>query len=671
MIESIARRERFDTQTSASPCYVWAVPQKPVSVHLSCELIDRLEREAVESFRSLTSRGSEIGGLLLGSVSPGTPAVVTIEDYEPVGCDYARGPLYRLSGGDLARLERAMEQRGTSPGPRVVGFYRSHTRKGLSLDAEDLAFFEARFRDPSNIALLIRPFATKASVGAIFIWEDGSVRGDASYLEFPFRSAQLPAGAPAHQAEVPESGPAVTTTPAPVAPKGPVRAQIVPIATRREIVMPAPVAAPVSTKSPTPELPAKDPAAEVSAAPAEAPSPEPAEAPRENTSEAPRTEAKSVPPAETLPAPEPRAVTREPELREPLFHDASPAVEPEQASPEPEFDAPARSGKLLWIIGAAAAVAVTLVLLLVYPGFLRTGGKQPEPAPAPVIARQDASPLSLRVERTADELLLTWNRDSSAIQQATTALLSISDGARHENYKMELEELRKGSIVYMPQTPDVSFRMEVMNSRGEKTGSELVRVLRTSPMPAETKTAAGGKPVPEPQAAAAEPETKNVEPARPAPKAAKPFQMEPLAGRLRPARVEDVPEAPTLHGSAGSPSPVLNLGGGSAVPAPPARVPSSPSTPMGGKIVQAQLISRREPEYPTLARQSGVKGAVTLEALIGKDGKVKNVRVISGHPLLQRAAADAVKQWIYRPTMLNGVPVDSPTQIVLNFVGPR
>jgi hypothetical protein len=87
MIESTLRAERFDPQSSAAPSYTWAVPQKPVAVRIPFALIDRLEHEAVESFRSLRSRGSEIGGLLLGYVSPGDPAVVSLEDYELVECD--------------------------------------------------------------------------------------------------------------------------------------------------------------------------------------------------------------------------------------------------------------------------------------------------------------------------------------------------------------------------------------------------------------------------------------------------------------------------------------------------------------------------------------------------------------------------------------------------------
>ena len=67
----------------------------------------------------------------------------------------------------------------------------------------------------------------------------------------------------------------------------------------------------------------------------------------------------------------------------------------------------------------------------------------------------------------------------------------------------------------------------------------------------------------------------------------------------------------------------------------------------------------------------GVKGVVELTATIGTDGKVKSVKVDKGHPLLTKAAIDAVMQWVYRPTLLNGQPVQNDTKITLNFLGER
>src|SRR5579872_4048455 len=193
MLDSTARAERLDLASAEAAFFSWEVAQKPVAVRLPFSLIDRLESEAVENFRSLTSRGSEIGGLLFGGIASGTPSIVTLADYELITCDYNRGPLYRLSDADLGRFEQAIEKRAGGAGPRVVGFFRSHTRKGLALDAEDLAFFEPRFLDPQNLVLLIRPFATKASTAGIFIRENGRISSETSYLEFPFRTSELAA----------------------------------------------------------------------------------------------------------------------------------------------------------------------------------------------------------------------------------------------------------------------------------------------------------------------------------------------------------------------------------------------------------------------------------------------------------------------------------------------
>jgi protein TonB len=88
------------------------------------------------------------------------------------------------------------------------------------------------------------------------------------------------------------------------------------------------------------------------------------------------------------------------------------------------------------------------------------------------------------------------------------------------------------------------------------------------------------------------------------------------------------------------------------------------------QVQQAQLVSRRNPDYPPLAKQAGAHGEVVLMAVIGADGKVKDVKVVQGHPLLRNAAVAAVKQWVYKPTFLNGKAVESESRIVLNFM-PR
>jgi periplasmic protein TonB len=84
--------------------------------------------------------------------------------------------------------------------------------------------------------------------------------------------------------------------------------------------------------------------------------------------------------------------------------------------------------------------------------------------------------------------------------------------------------------------------------------------------------------------------------------------------------------------------------------------------------VQSGLLVRKvNPSYPPLARQARIQGTVILQAEISKDGNITNLQLISGHPMLAPAAIEAVKQWKYRPYLLNGEPVEVETTIQVNF----
>jgi periplasmic protein TonB len=87
----------------------------------------------------------------------------------------------------------------------------------------------------------------------------------------------------------------------------------------------------------------------------------------------------------------------------------------------------------------------------------------------------------------------------------------------------------------------------------------------------------------------------------------------------------------------------------------------------GGEVQHANLVHQVKPTYPPLARTVRVQGRVVLEAIIDREGRVENLKVLSGHPLLIPAAFEAVQQWRYRPTLLNGQPVEVLTQVTVNF----
>jgi len=82
---------------------------------------------------------------------------------------------------------------------------------------------------------------------------------------------------------------------------------------------------------------------------------------------------------------------------------------------------------------------------------------------------------------------------------------------------------------------------------------------------------------------------------------------------------------------------------------------------------EGDLIHKIQPTYPALARSARIQGIVVLQAVISKQGTIENVTVLTGHPLLIPAAIAAVRQWRYRPYILNNEPVEVETQITVNF----
>jgi TonB family protein len=100
-----------------------------------------------------------------------------------------------------------------------------------------------------------------------------------------------------------------------------------------------------------------------------------------------------------------------------------------------------------------------------------------------------------------------------------------------------------------------------------------------------------------------------------------------------------------------------------------------PATPERVRVSQAVmaglLLTKVPPEYPPDAKDERIQGVVLMKANIDKEGSVSNIQLISGHPLLAPAAIEAVKQWKYRPYLLNGAPVEIETQIQVNFTLAR
>jgi protein TonB len=117
-------------------------------------------------------------------------------------------------------------------------------------------------------------------------------------------------------------------------------------------------------------------------------------------------------------------------------------------------------------------------------------------------------------------------------------------------------------------------------------------------------------------------------------------------------------------GVAPPPPPPLPKTVATAPPPPPAAIRQ---VTVGGDVEEAMLLQKTPPAYPQLARQGRIHGSVVLKAIIGTDGRIKNLTAISGHPLLVDAAMSAVRYWLYKPTVLDGAPVEVNTEIVVRF----
>lgn len=232
------------TSTPAHGSYVWEVPEKPVSIHIALDVVDLLGMEVLRAFSSVPKRGAETGGLLLGTAEYADGrTVVRIRNFELVPCEYRFGPSYLLSEGDRQAFDAAFRshEAARQGEDRVVGYFRSHTRDGLSLGKEDLSLCRQLFSAPESIVLLVKPFATRVSMAGFLFYENGTFQ-DEPYVQFPFRRRDLTRlhGGTDRAAEEP---------PAPVR-LPPARQE----ADGREIARPHAVPAPAAISPPVPEV---------------------------------------------------------------------------------------------------------------------------------------------------------------------------------------------------------------------------------------------------------------------------------------------------------------------------------------------------------------------------------------------------------------------------------
>jgi TonB family protein len=327
----------------------------------------------------------------------------------------------------------------------------------------------------------------------------------------------------------------------------------------------------------------------------------------------------------------------------------------------------------MWIWGGSSAAAlVVLSGLLYFLGLHRT--KSPVTA-----SSKNSSALSFRVERSAGELFLTWNKDADVIHDATQAVLAIADGERHQSVRLDQAQLRHGRIVYLSYNPEINFQLKVTGRKPSQTQSEFVRVLRVSPWATPPPPASPPKPALRTKATNALAHVSSKPSEAPGAGLAKaPNEAAAQTGYLvrssGPASALDLPDAPVL--TFGPQVQAALMPGSMVAPAGTSlsafqlsmiAPPDIPQPRVGGQASEARILSQTSPEYPLAAKQARVQGSVVVRAVIGVNGHVKLAKALSGPPLLQNPAVAAVRRWVYQPATLNGIAVESETRIELKF----
>jgi len=187
------------THSPAEPeSYTWACPGAPVRIHLPLSLVELMGREVKRAFESVPAHSVEIGGLLLGTAGFASNPVIEVKNFEPFLSEYRTDHKFILSEADERKLEKVVAAHAGNPadGLKVVGFYRSHIREGLSLSQHDISLAQKYFNDPTQVFLLIKPADGGSSTAGFFFWDNRRIDSQFSYMEFPFETRQLTAANP-------------------------------------------------------------------------------------------------------------------------------------------------------------------------------------------------------------------------------------------------------------------------------------------------------------------------------------------------------------------------------------------------------------------------------------------------------------------------------------------
>lgn len=338
-----------------------------------------------------------------------------------------------------------------------------------------------------------------------------------------------------------------------------------------------------------------------------------------------------------------------------------PKSQPVIAAASIEVPAPSRNGLVIGGIGGALILMVGLFLL--WPK-----GHPAKPAPVTVVAPKDIAPLQVLAEPLGNGLInVRWNAQSPLIAQARDGRLVITEHDKApRTMALDAGQLKIGHLTYQSTAESIEFDLEANDRSGGVAKESILAVVppaNAAPQApheqiAVIKTQVIPQPPPPKVQAPAVVEVPQASPAK-----ARAFVPPPAQTKSVQSAIIDAP--PALANAPAAPVGV-NLPASLAPISPPP--PGAPQQVRVESTLQAaNLIKKVVPVYPLLAKSAGVQGVVRFTAVVGKDGKMQNLKLISGPPPLVEAASEAVKRWVYRPTLLNGQPVEVITEINVNF----
>jgi proteasome lid subunit RPN8/RPN11 len=446
---------------------LWTASECPFRVTIPVPVLNEVRILAVEAFYSVPRGGVEIGGVFFGVRERDA---IHIQAHRPIRCRYATGPSFTLSVDDQLGLSGLLEGADDDPdlaGMRPLGWYHSHTRSELFLSPADLEIYNEFFHERWQIALVLRPANLQATKAGFFFRDrSGMVKSDAPVQEFKL--------------EPPAFGLALLEPHAVVA---------VP-AEARPVALPAPPVASPSVAAPvlTPSVPAVVPVAiapvAVPPAPLSLPSSQPAAA-QAPPPVIPPEPLSTGPPAAAVALAAPNgsvAIVAEPVIRK--TPEVTPAAPPE---PDPEklvglglrsFNRAESAARQKTRPGWLSVLTIVFVLAACGGAAFLKWGRLAKPAG-----------LGLETYDINGAFLIRWDRDASAIREASHVTLEIEDGGEKTPIELSPVDLGVGGYGYMRRTPQVSVHMKVDGPESVEEYSNFKGVQALGSRPAQSPEA--------------------------------------------------------------------------------------------------------------------------------------------------------------------------------------